>query len=199
VWRGLEDAIRKVYTVLESLGYRPVVIGSYALILQGWLPWSYLYETKDVDVYVDEPTIVFDRRVEDRLLSIGFSVGRSEAGGFYVDAVKPIEIVYPVYDIHVPRALLRHQVSVRGMMVLEGHAVLVAKALGSSIEHLADVIRLRGIVVDADRLRSLLESIAGEVDPARYRVAVRRAEAFLRRYRAASTSGYEEGVMQDEG
>ena len=199
MWRSLEETVSKVYTVLESLGYRPVIVRTYALILQGWLPRRYLDETKDVDLYVDEPTVVFDDRVEGRFLSIGLPVGRSESGGFYVGAVKPIEIVYPVYDIYVPRALLRHVVSVKGMRVLEGHAVIVAKALGSSIEHLADVIRVRKVVVDTNRLRTLLESIASEVDHARYRVAVRRVEAFLRRYRAASTSEYDEEAMQGEG
>ena len=196
---SLEETIRKVYMILESLGYRPVIVGTYALILQGWLPQSYLDETKDVDVYVDEATVIFDHRVEDMLLSIGFSIGRSEAGGFYVDAVKPVEIVYPIYDIYVPRALLEHVVGVKGMRVLEGHAVFVAKALGSSIEHLADIIRLRGVTVNVNRLRSLLESIASEVDPARYRVAVRRIEALLRRYRAASTLEHEGEVLQGEG
>jgi len=196
---SLEDTLKSIWRVLESLGYRPVVVGTYALILQGWLPHDYLYETKDVDLYVDNPIVVFDERVEEALISRGLPMGRSEAGRLYVEAAKPVEIVYPVHGIYVPTTLLGHVVSVRGLRVLEGHAVLVAKALGSSIEHLAGAIQLMGVRVDEERLRSLLEGVAGEVDPAEYSVATRRVEAFLRRYRAASTSGYEEGVMQGEG
>jgi len=158
VWRSLEDAVRRVYGVLESLGYRPIVVGTYALILQGWLPPRYLEETKDVDIYIDEPMIVFDDRVEERMLAVGLSVGRPESGGFYVDAGKPIEIVYPIHDFYVPRALLKHTISVKGLEVLEGHAALVAKALGSPIDHLAPVIKAMGVGVDVERLREALLS-----------------------------------------
>ena len=125
--------------------------------------------------------VVFDDRVVEGMLALGLAVGRSESGGFYVDAGKPIEIVYPVHDFYVPGTLLKHVVVIRGLRVLEGHAVLVAKALGSPIEHLAPAIRMMGVRVDAKRLRSLLGSIAGEVEPSRYMVARRRVETFIRR------------------
>ncbi len=166
---------------LERLGYRPVIIGTYALIVQGWLPPSYIDETKDVDLYVDEPMVMFDDRVEERMLTLGLIVGRSESGGFYIEAGKPIEIVYPIHDFYVPRALLKHVVIIRGLRVLEGHAVLVAKALGSPIEHLVRAIKAMGVRIDPQRLRGLLRSIAGEVEPSRYMVVRRRVEAFIRK------------------
>jgi hypothetical protein len=33
----VRDVVKRVYSVLETLGYKPVVVGTYALILQGWL------------------------------------------------------------------------------------------------------------------------------------------------------------------
>ncbi len=178
---GLERIIRSVCLELERLGYRPVIVGTYALIVQGWLPPSYIDETKDVDVYVDEPMVVFDDRVEERMLAFGLSVGRSESGGFYIDAGKPIEIVYPIHDFFVPRALLKHVVMIGGLRVLEGHATLVAKALGSSIEQLVPAIKAMGVRVDVERLRSLLRSIADEVESSKYMVARRRVEVFIRK------------------
>lgn len=177
----MERIIRSIYLELELLGYRPVIIGTYALIVQGWLPPSYIDETKDVGLYVDEPMVVFDDRVEERMLTLGLSVGRSESGGFYIEAGKPVEIVYPIHDFYVPRALLKHVVIIRGLRVLEGHAVLVAKALGSPIEHLVRAIKAMGVRVDAQRLRGLLRSVAGEVEPSRYMVVRRRVEAFIRK------------------
>ena len=179
--RGLERIIRSVCLELERLGYRPVIVGTYALIVQGWVPPTYLDETKDVDIYVDEPMVVFDDRVEERMLALGLSVGRSESGGFYIEAGKPIEIVYPIHDFFVPRALLRHVVMIGGLRVLEGHAALVAKALGSPIEHLAHAIKAMGVRVNVQRLRSLLRGVAGEVEPSKYMVAGRRVEAFIRK------------------
>ena len=178
---NLERIIRSVCLELEHLGYRPVIVGTYALIVQGWLPPSYIDETKDVDIYVDEPMVMFDDRVEERMLALGLSVGRSEAGGFYIDASKPIEIVYPIHDIFIPRALLRHVTTVRELRVLNGPAALIAKALGSSIEHLAPVIKAMGVRVDVERLRRLLRSIADEVESSKYMVVRRRIEAFLRK------------------
>ena len=179
--RGLKEIIRRICLELEQLGYRPVVVGTYALIVQGWLPPTYLEETKDVDVYVDEPMVVFDDRVEERMIALGLSIGRSESGGFYIDAVKPVEIVYPIHDFFVPRALLKHTVTVKGLRVLEGHAALVAKALGSPIEHLAPVIKTMGVRVDLGELRNLLRSIANEVEPSKYVVGKRRIESFIKR------------------
>jgi len=54
---------------------------------------------------------------------LGLSIGRSEAGGIYVDAEKPIEIIYPIHDIFIPRELLRHTITINGMGVLEGCVV----------------------------------------------------------------------------
>ncbi len=178
---GLERIIRSVYVELERLGYRPVIVGTYALIVQGWLPSSYIDETKDIDVYVDEPMVMFDNRVEERMLALGLSVGVSDAGGLYIDAGKPIEIVYPIHDFFVPRTLLEHVIIIKGLRVLEGHAALVAKALGLSIEHLAPIIKVMGAMVDAEKVRSLLRGIAGEVESPKYMVAKRRIEAFLKK------------------
>ncbi|MCE4600919.1 MAG: hypothetical protein F7C38_05070 [Desulfurococcales archaeon] len=179
---GLEGVIRSIYRELERLGYKPVIIGTYALILQGWLPSGYLEETKDIDVYIDEPMVVFDDRIEERMLALGLSIGRSESGGFYVDAGKPVEIVYPIHDFFIPRVLLEHTVVVGELRVLEGHATLVAKALGSSIEHLAPIIKAMSAEVKPQRLFGLLECIVGEVEPSRYEVAKRRIDAFIKRY-----------------
>ena len=176
---GLERTIRGIFLELEHLGYEPVIVGTYALIVQGWLPPTYLDETKDVDIYVDEPMVVFDEKVEERMLVLGLSVGRSESGGLYIEAGKPVEIVYPIHDFFVPRTLLKHAVIVEGLRVLEGHAALVAKALGSPIEHLASTIKAMGIGVNTQTIRSLLRSIASDVEPSRYMVAKRRVEAFI--------------------
>jgi len=178
---NVKEIVKGVYRELVGLGYKPVVVGTYALIIQGWLPLPYLDETKDIDIYVDEPMIVFDNRVEERITALGLSVGRTESGGFYVDAGKPIEILYPIHDFYIPGALLRHTVTIDDMEVLEGHAVLVAKALASSIEYLADTIRVRGIRVNTERLRDLIQSIADEVEPTRYRIAERRIESFIKK------------------
>jgi len=178
--RSLEGIIRSIFLELERLGYEPVIVGTYALIVQGWLPPIYLNETKDVDIYVDEPMVVFDERVEERMLTLGLSVGRSESGGFYIEAGKPVEILYPIHDFFIPRTLLKHVVMIEGLRVLEGHATLVAKALGSPIEQLASVINAMGIRVDTQSLRNLLRSIASDVEPSKYMVVRRRVEAFIK-------------------
>ena len=179
---SLDDDVRKVYMVLESLGYKPVIVGTYALVLQGWLPRSYIDRTKDIDIYVDDPAIAFDTRFEGKLLAIGLPMGRSESGGIYASSIKPIEVVYPVFDFYIPRLLLEHTVLVGGLRILEGHAVLVAKSLGSDIADLADYLLAGGAVVDVDRLRALARSIAREVDREAHTAASRRVEEFIERY-----------------
>ncbi len=174
----LERIIKTIYLELENLGYKPVIIGTYALIIQGWLPASYIDETNDI--YVDEPMVVFDDRIEEKMLALGFSVGRSELGGLYIEAVKPIEIIYSIHDFFIPKNLLRHIVIVRGLRVLEGHATLVAKAFGSPIEHLAYIIKSMNVRIDVEKLRSMLNNIIGEVEPPRYIIIRRRVENFIK-------------------
>ena len=186
---GLLSAVKRIYEVLESLKYSPVIVGTYALIIQGWLPVDYVYETKDIDIYVPDPMIVFDRRVEDKLEAIGFPIGRSEAGGFYADAGKPIEILYPVFDIYIPERLLDHVLKINDMRVLEGHAVLVAKALGSDIDYLADIIHLRKVAIDSTHLEKLVKELTGKVSPEYYEVLVRRIERFIEKYKKLLGTG----------
>ena len=190
--RELERSLRSVYKVLEELGYRPLIVGTYALILQGWLPQSYLEETKDIDIYVDEPMIVFDSKVEEKIMKLGLSIGKSETGGIYVDAGKPIEIVYPIYDFYIPRKLLKHTMVIKGIRVLEGHAVLVAKALGGSIKYLAKTLRRTGVFISVERIRKLLLSVKDELDPSIYMVAKRRINEFIREWVGASREREEE-------
>ncbi len=178
---SLDRIIESIYLELERLGYSPVIIGTYALIIQGWLPPSYIYETKDVDIYIDEPMIIFDDRIVERVFALGLSMGRTESGGFYIDAGKPIEIIYPIHDFFVPKNLLKHVVKIKGMRVLEGHAALIAKALGSNIEYLAHAIKANGVKVDVRRLYILLRSISGEIDPSKYIVARRRVRIFVKK------------------
>ena len=74
--------------------------------------------------------------------------------------------------------------------------VLVSKALGSSIEHLADAIRFMGVRVDTSRLYALIRLIASEVDEPRYRVVVRRVRAFTNRLMKHNMlEDYDEEVM----
>ena len=186
---GVDRTVVIIYRELERLGYRPIIIGTYALILQRWLPAGFLEETKDVDIYVDDPLVAFDEQVEKRIIDLGLPVGRSEAGGFYIGTPKPIEIVYPIHDIHVPSRLLQHFIVIKGLRVLEGHAVIVAKALGSTVDRLADAIRDMGVRVDASRLRELLDSIKDEVDEAVFRVARRRIERFIEKFYSTANEG----------
>jgi len=152
-WNIIESlyrVLRLVCQVLRELGYRPVRVGTYALVLQNWLPPSYIAETEGIDIFVDDPAIVFDERFERRIVGLGLSLGRSEAGGIYIDAEKPMEIVYPIHDIFIPRELLRHTITINDMEVLEGHAVIVAKSLGGDIKYLAHIIKLMGVRINIE-------------------------------------------------
>ncbi|MEM1610519.1 MAG: hypothetical protein QXQ57_02600 [Sulfolobales archaeon] len=42
---------------------------------------DYLYATKDIDIYIDEPMIVFNGHLENSFSAPGLVVVRSEAGG----------------------------------------------------------------------------------------------------------------------
>ena len=55
----LQD-LRLLSDCLRETGRRPVLVGTYALFLQGWLPPTYELLTKDVDVYVEDPLAPFD-------------------------------------------------------------------------------------------------------------------------------------------
>jgi len=179
----LYKVLQTVYQVLRELGYRPIVVGTYALILQGWLPPSYIAETKDIDVYVDDPAIVFDERFERRMVGLGLSLGRSEAGGIYIDAEKPVEILYPIHDIFIPRELLRHTITINDMEVLEGHAVIVAKSLGGDVSHLARIIKSMGVEVEIEKIRRLTEEIQPELEPAMRHIVARRIAKFIEEFR----------------
>lgn len=183
---GVEEVLSRVYDVLEGLGYKPVVVGTYALVLQGWLLPSYVEETKDVDVYVNEAMVMFDGRLEEALLGLGLSLGRSEAGGMYVDAEKPVEIIYPIHDFYIPRTLLSRVTMVKNMRVLEGHAVIIAKAMGGSVERLANALQVRP---EPELLMSLLESVADEIEPAKHRVVERRIKEFIKRLMGCEGEG----------
>ena len=172
----VRDVVKRVYSVLETLGYKPVVVGTYALILQGWLSEDYFMETKDIDIYIDEPMIVFDDRIEESIYSLGLSLGRSEAGGIYIDSDKPIEILYPLHEFYIPPRLLERVVIIDDMRILEGHAVLVAKALGGNIDQLAEAISVKP---DPLTLSVLLENIAGYVSREIYMLAKKRVKRFI--------------------
>jgi len=168
--------------VLRELGYRPVIVGTYALILQGWLPKSYIIETKDIDIFVDDPAIVFDDRFEKKVIGLGFNLGRSEVGGIYIDTEKPIEVLYPIHDIFIPKNLLRYIITISEMEVLEGHAVLVAKSLAGDIKHLAHTIKQMNVKVDMKMLRRLLEDTQNELDPNIRHIVARRIDEFIREF-----------------
>ncbi len=51
----LISLLKKVYDVLDEFMYRPVIVGTFALILQKWIPSNYIYMTKDIDVYSSDP------------------------------------------------------------------------------------------------------------------------------------------------
>jgi len=104
--------------------------------LQGWLPEWYVYRTKDIDIYISDVGIFVETtpsgQVYDLLVKAEFNNVYSEAGIAIVhpELDKPVEIIFPVGDIYVPDTLLTEIVEVEGLRVLEGHAVIVAKALG---------------------------------------------------------------------
>jgi len=110
---------------------------------------------------------------------LGLSLGRSEAGGIYIDAEKPIEIVYSIHDIFIPRELLRHTITINDMEVLERHAVIVAKSLGGDIKYLAHIIKLMGIEIDVERLWKLVEEIRAELELSMLHIVVRRVAEFI--------------------
>lgn len=153
------------------------MVGTYALILQSWLPLTYIAET--IDIFVDNPTIVFDEGFERRILGLALSVGRSEAGGLYVGAEKPIEIIYPIHDIYIPRKLLRYTVSIDNMEVLEGHAAIIAKAIGNDVKHLTYRIKAMGITADVERLYRLLKEIEDEIELNMKHTIIRRVKEFV--------------------
>jgi len=179
VMLDLDETVRIVYQLLRELGYRPIIVGTYALILQGWLPPTYIAETKDVDVFVDDPMIVFDERVERRLFMLGLYMGRSEAGGLYVGAEKPIEIMYPIHDFYIPRNLLKYAMVINDVEVLEGHAVIVAKALGGDVRYLASKVKEMNVAVDTNKLYKLLNEVADELEPALRNTVSKRVREFI--------------------
>jgi len=172
--------LEKIIQILRRLGYKPIIIGTYALILQGWLPKSFLRITKDIDIYVNNPDILFDLRVKEEILREGLQLGRTEVGGLYIQQRrKPIEILYPIYDIYIPNSLLRETLKINQLTVLEGHAVLISKALGGDITYLASYLRKKPVV---DRLKKLLITIRS--DPAiSFNIVKRRVAKFLEKLR----------------
>lgn len=62
------------------------------------------------------------------------------------------------------------------MRILEGHAVLVAKALGGNIDQLAEAISVKP---DPLTLSVLLENIAGYVSREIYMLAKKRVKRFI--------------------
>ncbi len=136
-----------------------------------------------VILYSSDPMIAFDRLVEERIYGLGLTIGRTDAGGIYVDThVKPIEIIYPIHDFYIPTKLLNETVMVRDMRVLEGHAVLVAKALASSIDYLATIIKSTGIHINVERLNLLARSLSKEIDHSSYDLLSGRIRSFIERY-----------------
>mgnify|MGYP001772654588 CR=1 FL=1 len=172
----LLEKLREIYDLLLRRSYRPVIVGSFALILQEWLPKWYLDVTKDIDVYINDPQIVFDTQLESEL-SRRYALGRSEIGGIYIDTgLKKIEIIYPLYDFYIPRKLLENTVDIEGLRVLEGHSALIAMSLGYDITRYVSFLR---VAIDQDKLRRLLEIIGDELEEERYIVARERIERFI--------------------
>lgn len=205
---GIIDALHQITWILREEGYDPVIVGTFALVLQGWLPESYIAETKDVDTYVSNPDILVDLigatpRLVEKLEEAGFTVSVHEAGGIEVAAPgvnKPIEILYPVADIYIPQTLLRETVTVSGLKVLEAHAVVVAKAVGdeASLMRVADELKRRGIKISTSRLFVLAEGAAEELrslgDYAAASKLLKRIKRFIGRLQAVGTDEFL-GVM----
>ena len=187
--------LRRLYAILEERGYRPVIIGTYALILQGWLPEDYLEETKDTDIYIPSTELFIEitpgGELYSRLLGKGFNVILHETGGITIthqDLPQLVELIHPLGEIFVPNTLLTETVAIEGLTVLEAHAVIVAKALGEeqALLKLADKLKTRHITLDRTRVEKLAEKVAQELveanEPWRANALKRRVKAFLERY-----------------
>jgi len=167
------NAPRKVVRALQSEGFTPVIVGTHALILQGWLPEDYIVETKDIDIYIPSPDVLVaiattGSRLLEELEGEGFIVSLHATGGVEVvalDTDKPIKILYPIADIYIPRVLLEEVVVIEGLRVLEAHAALVAKMLGEeySLMRVASILKERRIPVDVYRLIYLAERAEKEL------------------------------------
>lgn len=175
----LLEQVRLVYKVLEEAGYTPVIVGSFALVLQGWLPPTHVLATKDVDIYVSDPNVAFDELVEKLLLEKGLVLSRSDAGGLYVETgAKRVEILYPIHDVYVPPTLLRHTVTIAGMRVLEAHATLVARALAGSQEELFEN-NPTPPSINPTRLKMLEREVLPTLDPHEARLLEKRLKKLL--------------------
>ena len=203
---NVPQPLKKLYSILKRQGYRPVIVGTYALILQGWLPDEYLEETKDIDIYIPSAELFIEvapgSRLHSTLIEEGFNVVFHEAGGvsaIHWELPRPVELLYPLGEIFVPETLLEHIVVVEGLAVLEAHAVIVAKALGEEqpLLKLATILKARRVPLSEARVRELVNGVSRELmesgEPWRAGILRRRVEAFLEAY--AGRRGSRVGVL----
>jgi len=153
------EGLKLVNELLKHIGVKGVVVGTYALFLQDA---AKPYETKDIEVYVYAGIIYKLGLIETLAPDYGLFFGRSEVGGIYFDyeGVR-IELIYPYGDIYVPEPLLQHVVRINDLLVLEYHAVLIAKAL-AGVSNVSRALRYMVKPVSLNKLRKLLKMLSVE-------------------------------------
>jgi len=75
-------------------------------------------------------------------------------------------------------------ITINNMEVLEGHAVIVAKALGGDVRPLARIIKSMGVKVDIEKIQRLAEKIRSELEPAMHYVVARRIAKFIEEFQS---------------
>jgi len=87
--------------------------------------------------------------------------------------------MYPIHDFYIPRNLLKYAMVINDVEVLEGHAVIVAKALGGDVRYLASKVKEMNVAVDTNKLYKLLDKVADELEPALRNTVSKRVREFI--------------------
>ncbi len=133
--KGLIEKLKELCNdIYEIEGKWPVVIGSVGYVLLGYLDWSYMGLTKDIDMF--SPNID-SFEVVDKLMEKGwYVVHYTFTNAVYIGDI-PVEILSNVMATsYIPSSLYNHWTQVYGIRVMDAPAILVSQALYRDVDDL---------------------------------------------------------------
>ena len=136
----LLNKLRDICEDIRSIeGEWPIVVGSVGYVLLGYLDWTYLNVTKDIDIF--SPNID-SFEVADKLMEKGWPIVHyTFTNAVYIDNI-PVEILSNTMpNMYIPTSLYNHWIEVDGIRVMDAAGILISQAIYRDVTDLTRYLK----------------------------------------------------------
>jgi len=176
----LLSKLRDICEEIHSIeGEWPIVVGSVGYVLLGYLDWTYLNVTKDIDIF--SPNID-SFEVADKLMEKGWAVVHyTFTNAVYIDNI-PVEILSNTMpNMYIPTSLYNHWIETDGIRVMDAPGILISQAIYRNVSDLIKYLK-KPISVSkiGEYLRECEDEIKNMFGSEKFNIVKDRIEKFIK-------------------